>query len=53
MLIIDKGTLLYNGTLDELKSKYNSIHNEVLFQKDQMNNSLEQIIRNIYEGECL
>lgn len=53
MLIIDKGTLLYNGTLDELKSKYNSIHNEVLFQKDQMNNSIEQIIRNIYEGECL
>ena len=50
MLIIDKGTLLYNGTLEELKRKNASSHNDDFIQKKQMNDSLEQIIRTIYEG---
>ena len=50
MLIIDKGTLLYNGTLEELKRKNASSHNDDFIQKKRMNDSLEQIIRTIYEG---
>lgn len=50
MLIIDKGTLLYNGTLEELKRKNASSHNDDFIPKKQMNDSLEQIIRTIYEG---
>lgn len=50
MLIIDKGTLLYNGTLEELKRKNASSHNDDFIPKKRMNNSLEQIIRTIYEG---
>ena len=53
MLIIDKGTLLYNGTLEELKRKNTSSHNDDFIPKKQMNDSLEQIIRTIYEGGCL
>lgn len=50
MLIIDKGTLLYNGTLEELKRKNASSHNNDFIPKKRMNDSLEQIIRTIYEG---
>ena len=50
MLIIDKGTLLYNGTLEELKRKNASSHNDDFIPKKRMNDSLEQIIRTIYEG---
>lgn len=50
MLIIDKGTLLYNGTLEELKRKNASSHNDDFIPKKRMNESLEQIIRTIYEG---
>lgn len=50
MLIIDKGTLLYNGTLEELKHKNASSHNDDFIPKKRMNDSLEQIIRTIYEG---
>mgnify|MGYP004498412097 FL=1 len=50
MLIIDKGSLLYNGTLEELKRKNASSHNDDFIQKKRMNDSLEQIIRTIYEG---
>lgn len=50
MLIIDKGTLLYNGTLEELKRKNVSSHNDDFIPKKRMNDSLEQIIRTIYEG---
>lgn len=50
MLIIDKGTLLYNGTLEELKRKNTSSHNDDFIPKKRMNDSLEQIIRTIYEG---
>ena len=50
MLIIDKGTLLYNGTLEELKRKNASSHNDDFIPKKRMDDSLEQIIRTIYEG---
>ena len=50
MLIIDKGTLLYNGTLEELKRKNASSHNDDFIPKKRMNDSLEQVIRTIYEG---
>lgn len=50
MLIIDKGTLLYNSTLEELKRKNASSHNDDFIPKKRMNDSLEQIIRTIYEG---
>ena len=50
MLIIDKGTLLYNGTLEELKRKNTSSHNDDFIPKKRMDDSLEQIIRTIYEG---
>lgn len=50
MLIIDKGTLLYNGTLEELKRKNASSHNDDFIPIKRMNDSLEQIIRTIYEG---
>lgn len=50
MLIIDKGTLLYNGSLEELKRKNASSHNDDFIPKKRMNDSLEQIIRTIYEG---
>lgn len=50
MLIIDKGTLLYDGTLEELKRKNASSHNDDFIPKKRMNDSLEQIIRTIYEG---
>lgn len=50
ILIIDKGTLLYNGTLEELKRKNASSHNDDFIPKKRMNDSLEQIIRTIYEG---
>ena len=50
MLIIDKGTLLYNGTLEELKLKNASSHNDDFIPKKRTNDSLEQIIRTIYEG---
>ena len=53
MLIIDKGTLLYNGTLEELKRKNASSHNDDFIPKKRMNDSLEQIIRTIYEGGCI
>lgn len=50
MLIIDKGTLLYNGTLEELKRKNTSSHNDDFIPQKRMDDSLEQIIRTIYEG---
>lgn len=46
MMIIDKGTLLYNGTLQELK-------NAERYQDTAMENNLETIIKNIYEGDIL
>lgn len=46
MMIIDKGTLLYKGTLQELK-------NAERYQDTAMENNLETIIKNIYEGDIL
>ena len=46
MMIIYKGTLLYNGTLQELK-------NAERYQDTAMENNLETIIKNIYEGDIL
>lgn len=46
MMIIDKGILLYNGTLQELK-------NAERYQDTAMENNLETIIKNIYEGDIL
>lgn len=53
MLIIDKGSLLYDGTLEKLKFHYNFFHNEEASQNEQANSSLEQIIKSIYEGGCI
>lgn len=53
MLIIDKGSLLYDGTLEELKLNHNFVHNEEALQKNQVSNSLESIIKSIYEGGCI
>lgn len=53
MIIIDKGTLLYNGTLQELKSSYRNSYQAELYQNTTMENNLETIIKNIYEGDFL
>ena len=53
MIIIDKGTLLYNGTLQELKNSYRNSYQAELYQYATIENNLENIIRNIYEGDFL
>lgn len=53
MIIIDKGTLLYNGTLQELKNSYRNSCQAELYQYTTVENSLETIIKNIYEGDFL
>lgn len=53
MIIIDKGTLLYNGTLEELKGEYYLSHQKEVYQNTAMENTLETIIKNIYEGDFL
>lgn len=53
MIIIDKGTLLYNGTLQELKNSYRNSDQAELYQDTTMENNLETIIKNIYEGDFL
>lgn len=53
MIIIDKGTLLYNGTLEELKGEYYLSHQKEVYQNAAMENTLETIIKNIYEGDFL
>lgn len=53
MIIIDKGTLLYNGTLQELKSSYQNSYQAELYQYTTIENNLETIIQNIYEGDFL
>lgn len=53
MIIIDKGTLLYDGTLEKLKSKYCLSHHKEAEQNAAMENTLETIIKNIYEGDFL
>lgn len=53
MIIIDKGTLLYNGTLQELKNSYRNSYQAELYQYTTIENNLENIIRNIYEGDFL
>lgn len=42
MIIMNNGSLLYHGTLDELKSRYHT--------PDEDTPNLEYIIKNIYEG---
>ena len=49
MIIIDKGTLLYNGTLQELKNSYRNSYQAELYQDTAIENNLETIIKNIYE----
>lgn len=53
MIIIDKGTLLYHGTLQELKNLYRNSDQAELYQDTTMENNLETIIKNIYEGDFL
>lgn len=53
MIIIDKGTLLYNGTLEELKGEYYLSHQKEVYQNAAMENTLETIIKNIYESDFL
>ncbi len=53
MIIIDKGTLLYNGTLQELKNSYRNSYQAELYQYTTIENNLENIIKNIYEGDFL
>lgn len=53
MIIIDKGTLLYSGTLQELKNSYRNSYQAELYQDTTIENNLETIIKNIYEGDFL
>lgn len=53
MIIIDKGTLLYHGTLQELKNSYRNSDQAELYQDTTVENNLETIIKNIYEGDFL
>lgn len=53
MIIIDKGTLIYHGTLQELKNSYRNSDQVELYQDTTMENNLETIIKNIYEGDFL
>jgi ABC-2 type transport system ATP-binding protein len=50
MIIINNGTLLYNGTLDELKSRYSISHQDHCSTSDDSTPNLEYIIKNIYKG---
>jgi ABC-2 type transport system ATP-binding protein len=50
MIIINNGTLLYNGTLDELKNKYRISHQNNCSTSDDSTPNLEYIIKNIYKG---
>ena len=53
MIILDKGTLLYNGTLQELKNSYRNSYQAELYQYTTIENNLENIIKHIYEGDFL
>lgn len=53
MIILDKGTLLYNGTLQELKNSYRNSYQAELYQYATIENNLENIIKHIYEGDFL
>lgn len=53
MIIIDKGTLLYHGTLQELKNSYRNSYQTELYQYTTIENNLETIIKNIYEEGLL
>lgn len=53
MIIIDKGMLLYDGTLQELKETYHTSHKTELYQNTAIENELEIIVKNIYEGNFL
>ncbi len=53
MIILDKGTLLYNGTLQELKNSYRNSYQAELYQYTTLENNLENIIKHIYEGDFL
>lgn len=53
MIIIDKGKLLYSGTLNELKRTYYASDTGTIGEADNTDCSLESIIRSVYEGEFL
>lgn len=53
MIIIDKGKLLYSGTLNELKRIYHASDTGTIGEADNTDCSLESIIRSVYEGEFL
>lgn len=53
MIILDKGTLLYNGTLQELKNSYRNSYQAELYQYTTIENNLENIIKHIYQGDFL
>ena len=53
MIVIDRGTILYNGTLNELKRLYDDSHQSEPYQNDAIESNLETIIKKIYEGGFL
>lgn len=53
MIIIDKGKLLYSGTLNELKRTYHASDTGTIGEADNTDCSLESITRSVYEGEFL
>lgn len=53
MIIIDKGKLLYSGTLNELKRTYHASDTGTIGEAGNTDCSLESIIRSVYEGEFL
>ena len=53
MIIIDKGAILYNGTLNDLKRVYDDSHQKGPYQNAAIESNFETIIRRIYEGDFL
>lgn len=53
MIIIDKGKLLYSGTLIELKKIYHASDTGTIGEADNTDCGLESIVRSVYEGEFL
>lgn len=53
MIIIDRGTILYNGTLNELKRLYDDSCQRELDQNAAVESNFETIIKKIYEGDFL
>ncbi len=53
MIIIDKGRILYSGTLSELRKTYRTSNTKKICEDDNTDYSLENIVKSVYEGEFL